>query len=173
MWVMDTLTALTAQLLPLVPPAVALLLWLALPLAGKVDFGLRALVVIAITAVLVLVAGFAHDSPRPFVLDPSHPALFAHAPDNGFPSDHTAYSAAAALLIVYLRRRLGLALLAVAAVGGLARVASNVHHLQDIVASVVIAVLANAAALVLFNAVRRSRPGPAGARGVSRPRSHR
>ncbi len=152
---MDRLVVLCAQLLPLLPPAVAVVLWLRWPRDGKFDLGLRALLAVGLTAALVLAAGLVHQDPRPFVVDPSQPALFPHSADNGFPSDHTAYAAAVALLIAGFRRRLGLALLFMAVVGGLARVASNVHHLQDVAAGVVIAILAVAVTTAVFTLVQR------------------
>lgn len=152
---MDKVIVLCAQLLPLLPPAVAVVLWMRQPRNGKVDLGLRALLAIGLTAGLVLAAGLVHQDPRPFVVDPSHPALFPHSADNGFPSDHTAYAAAVAFLIAGFRRRLGLALLVMAVIGGLARVAANVHHLQDIAAGVVIAILAVAVTTAVFTLVHR------------------
>lgn len=156
---MDRLIVLCAQLLPLVPPVVAVVLWLRLPRPAKVDLGLRTLLAVSLTAVLVLIAGFLHQDPRPFVVDPAHPALFPHAVDDGFPSDHTAYAATVALLIVGLRRRIGWTLLAFALVGGLARVAANVHHLQDIVGGLVVAALAVAATAAVFSTVQGRRQG--------------
>lgn len=168
---MDRYIALAAQLLPLVPPAAAVVLWLLLPLAGKLDLALRAVVAVAATAVLVLIAGLVHQDPRPFVVDPAHPALFPHPADNGFPSDHTAYAAAVALLIVTIRRRLGVVLLVIAVVGGLARVAAHVHHLQDIGAGLLIAVLAVSATTALFTMVHRMRRTSAQARTETAPAS--
>lgn len=149
---MDTLTALSAQVIPLIPPAVAVLLWLLLLRAGQVELVLRAVVVGALTAALILLAGAFHHDPRPFVVDPSHPALFPHPADDGFPSDHTALAAAAALWVATVRRRLGLVLLVVAVAGGLARVAANVHHLQDIAAGLLIALVAVVATSTGFRA---------------------
>ncbi len=154
---MDSFTSLAAQWLPLVPPAVAVVLWLSLPRAGKIDLALRAIVVVVATAALVLLAGLVHQDPRPFVVDPAHPALFPHSADNGFPSDHTAYAAAVALLIFTIRRRLGAVLLVIAIAGGLARVAAHVHHLQDVAAGVLIAVVAVSATTALFTLVHRQR----------------
>jgi membrane-associated phospholipid phosphatase len=57
-----------------------------------------------------------------------------------------------------VRRRLGLLLLLASAVlGGLARVAANVHHLQDIVAALAIAVVAVGVALALQAVLDRRR----------------
>jgi membrane-associated phospholipid phosphatase len=76
------------------------------------------------------------------VVDPSIKSLFARPGDNGFPSDHTALGVTVALLVMIYRKWLGAVLLAAAIVVGAARMAAHVHHGQDIVAEVLIAVLA-------------------------------
>ncbi len=154
---MDPLIVFCAQILPLVPPTVAAVVWFLLPRPQKRGLAVRAVLALALTAVLVLTAGHLHDDPRPFVVDHLSPALFPHAADNGFPSDHTAYAAAAALLVLTVRRRIGLVLLACALVGGLARVAANVHHLQDIVAGLLVAVAAVALSALVCSFVDRRR----------------
>ena len=78
------------------------------------------------------------ESPRPFVLS-GIPPLFPHAADNGFPSDHTLLSAACAALVLWSGKRLGIVLMGMAFLVGYARVLAGVHHLVDIVGSVVIA----------------------------------
>ena len=75
--------------------------------------------------------------PRPFVVDGRAP-LFAHPPDNGFPSDHTALGVAVALVVMFWRRGVGLLLLLVALLVGAARVAAHVHHVPDIVGGALI-----------------------------------
>ena len=144
---MPTLVSLCAQLLPFVAPLALVLVWWRLPRAAKARFAVLTVVSGVAAFGLVAAAGAAHSDPRPFVVDPTHPPLFAHDADNGFPSDHTTYAATAAFLVTSVRRRLGLILLLSAVVGGLARVAANVHHLQDIVAALVIAAVAVGAGL--------------------------
>ena len=76
--------------------------------------------------------------PRPFVANHIVP-YFTHAPDNGFPSDHTLLAAFLAYWTRAFRRRLGLVLLIVALLIGIARVIAGVHHLYDIIGSLVFA----------------------------------
>lgn len=78
------------------------------------------------------------ESPRPFVLS-GIPPLLPHAADNGFPSDHTLLSAACAALVLWSGKRLGIVLMGMAFLVGYARVLAGVHHLVDIVGSMVIA----------------------------------
>jgi undecaprenyl-diphosphatase len=154
---MDSVIAVGAQVLPIVPPLVAVLVWWRLARGERGRLAVHAVAALFVTAALVLLAGFVHSDPRPFVVDPSHPALFAHSADNGFPSDHTAYAATAALLVALVRRRLGLILLAVALAGGLARVAANVHHLQDVLGSLVVALVAVGVVTLVLGRIGRIR----------------
>jgi undecaprenyl-diphosphatase len=103
---------------------------------------MQAVVSLAITVVLVKLAGAVHADPRPFVVDPSIKPLFAHPADNGFPSDHTALAATVALLVMTYRKGLGVVLLVASIMLGAARMVAHVHHGQDIVAGLLIAVLA-------------------------------
>lgn len=73
--------------------------------------------------------------PRPFVAHPDtvH-TLVAHARDGSFPSDHAAASAAIATVLLLFHRRLGLALLALAALVWVARVYVGAHYPGDVAA---------------------------------------
>ena len=115
-----------------------------LELPRKEKFGLAVHAVVALVSVVLLIqlAAATHADPRPFVVDPSTRPLFAHPPDNGFPSDHTTLAATVALLVMIYRRWLGVVLLAASVLVGVARVAAHVHHGQDIVAGLLIALLA-------------------------------
>ena len=139
---MDTLTGAVAQHLLFFILAAAAVIWLFLPRYDKVGLAVQAVVSLVIVVVLIKVAAAVHTDPRPFVVDPSIRPLFAHPADNGFPSDHTALAAAVALLVMIYRRWLGTVLLAASIVVGAARIVAHVHHGQDIVAGLVIAVLA-------------------------------
>ena len=97
---------------------------------------------------LIKVFATVHTDPRPFVVNPAVKPLFPHVADNGFPSDHTTMVVTVSLLVILYRRWLGVALLAVSVLVGWARVASHVHHTQDIVAGAVIGVVAVAVALL-------------------------
>ena len=95
-----------------------------------------AMIVAGAVALLLVWAGIslaAHlwVDPRPFVVD-GRPPLFPHPADNGFPSDHTTLGVAVAVTVAGWRRALGAALVVVALLVGLARVAAHVHHLGDV-----------------------------------------
>ncbi|MHB8185199.1 MAG: phosphatase PAP2 family protein [Dermatophilaceae bacterium] len=156
--IMDSLIAATAQYLIFLIPVAAAVIWLYLPRQDKVGLAAQAIVSMVIAVVLIKLAGAIHTDPRPFVVDPSTKPLFAHPGDNGFPSDHTALGATAALLVMAHRRWLGAVLLAASILVGAARVAAHVHHGQDIVAGLLIAVVAVGVAVLIWRWARPRRP---------------
>lgn len=86
------------------------------------------------------VAGALYYNPRPFVVDGIEP-LIPHAPDNGFPSDHTLLFATLAAIAWHFDKRASLGLWVAAAGVGAYRVYARVHHPLDILGSVVIAAI--------------------------------
>ncbi|MHB8173963.1 MAG: phosphatase PAP2 family protein [Nitrospirota bacterium] len=95
-------------------------------------------VIIAPLAYIVSrIAGLFYFDPRPFVVGHFIP-LIAHAPDNGFPSDHVLLTGAVAMVVWFYNRKLSLVLWAIALLIGLARVYSGIHHVVDIMGSIVI-----------------------------------
>jgi undecaprenyl-diphosphatase len=106
--------------------------------AGKLRLGGAAVIGLVLAGVFLVVAGKLHSDPRPFVQNPRLHPLFSHAKDNGFPSDH---SIAAGLIagLVLIRSRLAGAVFALAAFCvAAARVAAHVHHVQDVVAGLIL-----------------------------------
>jgi membrane-associated phospholipid phosphatase len=155
---MKTLVVLLAQMVPLLVPAAALIVWLTLPRASKVSLGVQAVIALVVVLLLVQVAGAVHTDPRPFVSDPTLRPYFAHPADNGFPSDHTALASTVAFLVLRYRRRVGLVLLTASIVGGAARVVAHVHHVQDVAAGVVLAALSVALAAAVWRWARPRLP---------------
>ncbi len=155
---MDSLITAAAQYLLFPILIAAAIIWLFLPRRDQVGLAVQAIVSLVIAVVLIQLAAAMHADPRPFVVDPSLKPLFAHPADNGFPSDHTAFGATVALLVMTYRRSLGVVLLAASILVGAARVAAHVHHAQDIVAGVLIAALAVGAAAATWRWVRPRLP---------------
>lgn len=139
---MNSLISAVAHYLPFLIPVAAGIAWLFLPRRDKVGLVVQAIVSLVIVAGLIHLAATIHTDPRPFVVDPSIKPLFAHPPDNGFLSDHTAVAATVAFLVMAYRRSLGAILMALSILAGAARVAAHVHHSQDILAGVLIAAVA-------------------------------
>ena len=71
------------------------------------------------------------DSPRPFVAHDLTP-LFAHAADNGFPSEHALFAFTISALVYTVNKPLGISLFVVSGLIGTARVLANVHHTIDV-----------------------------------------
>lgn len=118
----------------------------------------QAVAALVLAVLAVKVAGGLHVDPRPFVVDPTVHPLFTHAPDNGFPSDHTTFAVAAAATLLGVRRRTGVVLVVLGVVGGLARVLAHVHHVQDIIGGAALGLVA--AGLAALVAPRLTAWGP-------------
>lgn len=100
-------------------------------------FGLIALPIIFCSAII---AGHFYDNPRPFVVLQFVP-LIPHAPDNGFPSDHVLLVSAIAAIFLYFDRRAAALLWGVTLLVAIGRVTVGVHHVTDVIASMLISLL--------------------------------
>jgi len=103
-----------------------------------------------IAGLLSKIASSLFYNPRPFIVDASHP-YFSHTNDNGFPSDHTLLAAYLAFLVWRYDKKLGYGLMVIAILIGLSRVIAGVHHLIDILGSIVIAAVSFYAAILIVN----------------------
>ncbi len=92
-----------------------------------------------VSYVLGLLARSLYNNPRPFVVDGITP-LIEHVADNGFPSDHTLLVATLAGISTIFNKKIGLLMWAVALVVALSRVGVGVHHLLDVLASILISI---------------------------------
>ena len=112
----------------------------------------------AITLAIALVANHTIHDTRPFIAGHFTPLIHGST-DNGFPSDHTLLAAFVAYLVLRYDRRLGSILFVVAAVGGAARVATGVHHMTDVIGSMVIAAIgATIGAAIVSRVYKKRRP---------------
>ena len=75
-----------------------------------------------------------YNDPRPFTQDHVKP-LIAHAPDNGFPSDHGLLAAALVAAVLLLDLRLALVFVLLGVLVDWARVGAGLHHVSDVVGS--------------------------------------
>lgn len=147
---MDDLIVFTAEYLHYLIVLAGVVVWLLVPRRDKVALLVQGAVTVVILVVLIVVAGALHTNPRPFVADPSVQPLFAHDPDNGFPSNHTSFAVAVGLLVSLYWRKTGALLAVLGVCVGAARVAAHVHHTQDIVAGAVIGLIAVAVAWLVW-----------------------
>ncbi len=129
--VLDRFMILCAEYIPFVLAAVLLWTWSRgrnarhAALRGAVSGGL------GLGAAQLL--GLAHYQPLPFVLHLGH-QLIAHAPDNGFPSDHASLCFAVAASLLLSGSRWGPVALLLAALVGFARIFVGVHFPFDVLA---------------------------------------
>jgi undecaprenyl-diphosphatase len=147
----NTLIVLIAQDLLFVLALVAGLIWLGLDRPGKVRLAAEAVVGLAVLGLGIWLAGTLHADPRPFVQNPSLHPLFPHPRDNGFPSDHAATAGLLTALVLRYRRGLGVLVGIGAVLVAAARVAAHVHHLQDVVAGLLIGLAAGGVAILLVS----------------------
>ena len=115
------------------------------------EFGWFAVIALGLSLVFIKLANRVWFDPRPFVVGHFRP-LIEHAADNGFPSDHTALTMALAAIVFPYNRKFGWLLVGISVAVGLARVLAGVHHVADIVGSIVLVV---AAAGVSWQVVHR------------------
>ncbi|MGN6608729.1 MAG: phosphatase PAP2 family protein [Jatrophihabitans sp.] len=151
---MHTVIAWTAQDLLWVMVVAFAVVWVVLESRrGKVEVGAQAVVGLALALVLMYAAKSVHHDPRPFVADPGVRPLFGHSRDDGFPSDHSVAASLIAALIVVRHRIPGLVMAAAAVAIAWARVAAHVHHLQDVVAGLLLGSVAAAIAIAVTRPV--------------------
>ena len=135
---MDSIIIFGAKYLYLAVVILALFYLLILPKKESSRVIVAALIALPLSYLVAKGLSALYYDPRPFVVGQFVP-LIPHAPDNGFPSDHTLFVSAIAPLTFAFERRLGLALFVVAALVGWSRVGAGVHHLTDILGSMIIA----------------------------------
>jgi undecaprenyl-diphosphatase len=103
---------------------------------------LRTLVLASIALPLVFLtsrtASLLFENPRPF-LEHDFVPLITHAADNGFPSDHALFVFAVASIVFTFNKPVGFGLFVLAVLVGVGRVLVGVHHVIDILGSLVIA----------------------------------
>jgi len=106
----------------------------------------RALLASGLALAVNQAISLAWSRPRPFAAHPGQVhVLLSHPADASFPSDHVAAAAAIAILVLSVRRGLGLATLLVALAVGYARVFVGDHYPGDVVGGALVGVLAGVA----------------------------
>lgn len=159
----DSLIAWLAQYLLFVMAAGLAVVWIVGNRTAKIDLAAQAVIGCVLMVAFIYVAKSVHHDPRPFVDDPRITPLFGHSNDDGFPSDHAVAAALIAGLVAARHRVLGVVFAAGAVVIAWARVAAHVHHLQDVVAGLLLGVLAAAGAYYAVVAARRRLSGASSA----------
>lgn len=145
---MDTFIIFTAKYLYIVIGLIAAVYWLTLPNRQKIRVLAFGLIAATVGYALVKLGGMAFYDPRPFVTGHLAP-LYPHAPDNGFPSDHTALTASIAVTIYFVSKKLGIGLMVLAVLVGVSRVMAHIHHPIDIIGSLIFALIGGVVAYYL------------------------
>ena len=136
---MDSVIAFAAQYLLFVMVAAFALFWLfGTDRDGRWRLGGAAVIGLVVAVVFLVAAGKLHADPRPFVQNPRLHPLFPHGRDNGFPSDHSIAAGLIAGLVLFWSRLWGTVFAAAAVCVAAARVAAHVHHVQDVVAGLIL-----------------------------------
>jgi undecaprenyl-diphosphatase len=135
---MDPIISFVAKYFILVPVAAVVYILLSLKGRKRKEFLILLLASGILGLLFAKIASHLYYDPRPYIKDGVMP-LFAHSGDpNGFPSDHTLFSAFVGFAALSYSKKIGSGLLIVAALIGWARVAAGVHHFVDVIGSFVL-----------------------------------
>ena len=135
---MNTLIILSAKYLYIVVILVAMIYFFQQNLSKKKEIAWVGIISLILTYIVAKIGSFLYFDPRPFTITHITP-LIAHVADNGFPSDHTLISAAFAAIIFAYDKKIGIILWVLTLLVAISRVAAGVHHIVDIVGSMIIA----------------------------------
>jgi undecaprenyl-diphosphatase len=136
----DSIVVFVAQYFLYLGVIVTALFWLRCDRTTKIELLVRLVVGGVLALALANLAAHLYYDPRPFVTEHIKP-LFAHAPDNGFPSDHALFTSFLGFSVLMYSRKMGAVLLGIAVAVGAARVAAHVHTPLDIAGSFMISAL--------------------------------
>ncbi|HEY5267575.1 MAG TPA: phosphatase PAP2 family protein [Candidatus Saccharimonadales bacterium] len=137
---MHELVTIIAEYFIFLSLAIGLFVWVKLKKNDKKQFILLAIVGGIITLLLAKIGSKLYFDPRPFVTGHFIP-YFSHSADNGFPSDHTLLASFLAILVLKYNQKAGIGLFVIAIAIGVARVIAGIHHLIDIIGSIIFALL--------------------------------
>ncbi len=147
---MNTLIILSAKYLYIVIILAAIgLTFYKTKIERRVEMIVTAVIAAIIVLALIWLSSHLFYSTRPFVIGHFQP-LVSHSADNGFPSDHTAISMGAAFVIYLFNKKAGIILAILALWVGASRVLAGIHHPIDILGSIIIALIAVAAAKLIL-----------------------
>ena len=152
---MDSLTVFGAKYLIFIVAAVAVIFTLLSPKRIRNDIIKLAIFSFPVAFLVAFIASHFYYDTRPFVVE-NAPPLIPHAPDNGFPSDHTLYAMVTAAIIFAQNRTVGISLAILAIFVGVSRIAASVHHPIDIVGSLAIAVVVTYAGWLMLKRMSKA-----------------
>lgn len=136
---MDTLMIFLAKYLYLIVGIIAVLYVLMQSRSQQKKILIFSIIALPLTYLVAKIAGHFYFDPRPFVTHHLKP-LIAHAPTNGFPSDHALLSFAIASVIFIFNKKIGIILGVLGLFVGISRIYVMVHSPIDIAGSFMISV---------------------------------
>ena len=154
---MNVIIAFCAKYLVVVGPVLVALVWLRLANRDRRSLFLRTVTVGALCAGFAYVAGQAYNEQRPFVKLHVEPLVSAAAAGNAFPSYFTAYAAACCFLLFPYAKIPSILAGINASLVAWAQVASLLHSLTDVIAAVVLALVASLIGKILVRRLPNDR----------------
>ncbi len=131
--------------------AIAFIYFLSQPKTTKKRIIIFSVVTLPLAYIVAKILSTFYYDPRPFVVGNFVP-LIPHAPDNGFPSDHTLISAAFAAVLFPFNKKVAIVASILALIVGISRVYVGVHHPIDILGSIAIAAIVSS---ILFPCIKK------------------
>lgn len=163
---MDSIIVFVAKYFLYLSVIVTAWFWWRCARSTKIELAVRLIIGGLLALLLATIGAHLYYDPRPFVTEHVTP-LFAHAPDNGFPSDHALFTSFLGFSVLMYSKKVGAVLLGIAVAVGAARVGAHVHSPVDIVGSFVFSA---AAVLVVQRFTRMPRVRTWWERRSSKPR---
>jgi undecaprenyl-diphosphatase len=152
---LDTLSIIGAAYLFIVVAGIAFVYFLRQPRFEQKRLVLSAALTLPLVYVVSKLGALLYNDPRPFVAGRFVP-LIPHEPDNGFPSDHVLLCASIAAIIYLSSKRLSLVLWALTLLVGLSRVYTGLHHVADIIGSMLMATVVTAIVYLAIRVAQRA-----------------
>lgn len=139
---MDGLITFCAKYFISLVALIGLLVWLQAGKKSKIQLAATTVLALVIAFILSKISAHFYYDPRPFVKNPTVAPLFAHPPDNGFPSDHSWISMTVAAVLFYYQKSWACVAAGLAVIIGIARVLAHVHSPIDIIGGFGIGIIA-------------------------------
>jgi len=147
---MDDLIVFAAKYLVFFVVLGLLVAWLLVKRQFKLRFIIATVLAGMIALIISRIASHLFYNPRPFVSQHITP-LIAHAPDNGFPSDHALFTSTLTMITFFYNRKISYAMAVLTLLVCIGRVLAHVHSPLDVIAGAAIGVASAAAAYFLTN----------------------
>ncbi|MDQ2743206.1 MAG: phosphatase PAP2 family protein [Chloroflexota bacterium] len=137
--------------------ALAVIAWLLArrPRADAVRWAIAILLLLFLSFVFATIGAAVYSDPRPFSVDHVKP-LIPHAADNGFPSDHALLAAAIVAAVLIIAPLWTAPFVVLGVLVDWARVGAGIHHVSDVVGSVVFVAIATLIAVLVTPFIYRA-----------------